>query len=330
MLVAVTRFLWIALAAFMFVPTVRADSTTRPAMLYADDTHLGRPFAKDPSVIRFGDRYLMYYSVPPKDKAAGWGIGIAESHDLTSWKKAGEIAPEQQIERRGICAPGARVIGGKVHLFYQNYTASPLDAICHAVSTDGIHFDRDASNPIFRPTGTWNNGRAIDAEVIEWHDKLWLFCATRDPAGKIQMITGATTDPHGDLGRGHWTQIGNGPLLRPTLPWEQSCIEAPTVAVRGDKLVMFYAGAYNNAPQQIGSAESSDGITWKRLSDTPLIPNGHAGDWNESESGHPGYFEDTDGRSYLFYQGNRDRGRTWYLSKVELDWSNGKPIVKKQ
>ena len=35
------------------------------AMLYGDPVHLkdGKPFAKDPTVIRLGGRYLMYYSV---------------------------------------------------------------------------------------------------------------------------------------------------------------------------------------------------------------------------------------------------------------------------
>ena len=34
---------------------------------------------------------------------------------------------------------------------------------------------------------------------------------------------------------------------------------------------MFYAGAYNNAPQQIGVAVSEDGLNWKRLSEEPFF-----------------------------------------------------------
>lgn len=78
---------------------------------------------------------------------------------------------------------------------------------------------------------------------------------------------------------------------------------------RGDKLYMFYAGAYNNAPQQIGVAESEDGIVWKRLSEEPFLRNGKPGEWNSSESGHPHIFTDSDGRTYLFYQGNNDNGK---------------------
>jgi hypothetical protein len=82
---------------------------------------------------------------------------------------------------------------------------------------------------------------------------------------------------------------------------------------------MFYAGGYNNAPQMIGLATSTDGLTWKRTSDQPLIPNGAPGTWNSSESGHPGVFVDEDGTILLFYQGNNEKGRTWYLSNVKIE-----------
>lgn len=80
-------------------------------MYFGDTTRNGRPFAKDPSVTRFGGRYLMYYSLPPstnKASPAGWVIGIASSSNLVDWKKVGEITPQQPCERQGCCAPGAR------------------------------------------------------------------------------------------------------------------------------------------------------------------------------------------------------------------------------
>lgn len=111
----------------------------------------------------------MYYSLrTPVEggKQHVFGIGIAVSTDLDNWSKAGEINQEHQYESNGFCAPGAIVIGERIHLFYQTYGNGPKDAICHAVSDDGLHFRRNESNPIFAPTGDWNNGRAIDADVI--------------------------------------------------------------------------------------------------------------------------------------------------------------------
>jgi predicted GH43/DUF377 family glycosyl hydrolase len=301
-----------------------------PLMQYSDTSRLGRPFAKDPCVVRHGGRYLMYYSLPPATDPSvpkGWAIGIAESRDLAHWQKVGQVLPAEEYERNGLCAAGAVVLRGRVHLFYQTYGNGPRDAICHATSDDGLRFARDASNPVFRATGAWNCGRAIDAEAFPLGDRLLLYFATRDPAMKRQMVGVAGAPLRSAFGRADWTQLVGGPILAPELPWERDCIEAPSVCRRGDALFMFYAGGYNNEPQQIGVATSRDGLRWTRLSREPFLPNGRPGEWNASESGHPGVFLDDDGATHLFYQGNDDGGRTWFLSRVKLDWRNGRPIL---
>jgi sucrose-6-phosphate hydrolase SacC (GH32 family) len=312
-----------------------------PKMYFSDTSRIGRPFAKDPSVIKFKGKYWMYYSLPAATssatndapaaaaKATGWGIGIANSSDLIHWTKRGEIAPEQEIEKAGIAAPGARVLNGKIELFYQTYGYGKRDAICHATSIDGIHFDRDPSNPVYRPTKmAWSVGRAIDAEVYPHQHELWLFFATRDPTMKIQQVGMAAAPLGSSYGHGMWHDLSiDAPILKPELPWEQTCIEAPSVLRHGKLYYLFYAGAYNVAPQQIGVATSKDGKTWVRQSNMPLLANGPPGSWNSSESGHPGVFADDDGRSYLFFQGNNDGGKTWFISMLEIRWHGSKPYL---
>ena len=311
-----------------------AQAEPEPAMKWADETRVGKPFSKDPSVIRFKDRYLMYFSLPPFDaKLAptnapkGWSIGIAESQDLISWKKIGQLGPEQACDKNGLCAPGAVVLEGRVHLFYQTYGNGPKDAICHAVSDDGLRFTREPQNPVFRPHGAWTSGRAIDAEAFPFNGKLLLYFATRDPNMVTQMVGVASADLTSDFGPAAWTQLQDGPVLKPELPWERKCIEAPSLLRHGDRLYMFYAGGYNNEPQQVGVASSADGVTWTRVSQEPLLPNGKPGAWNASESGHPGIFGDADGKTWLFFQGNNDKGKTWFLSNVKVGWKDGLPVV---
>lgn len=301
-------------------------------MMYGDASRTGVPFSKDPHVVSFKGSYLMYYTIRPKKEMpeSGFGIGIAVSKDLINWTKTGEITPEKgaDYEKNGLCAPGALVRDGKVHLFYQTYGNGKNDAICHAVSEDGIHFERNATNPIFRPTGDWNCGRAIDAEVCEFNGQYFLYFATRDKDYKIQMQGVATAPLSTNFDREDWTQATDSSILYPTLPWEGECIEGASIAQKGDNLYMFYAGAYNNWPQQVGVAVSDDGITWKRIFTEPFLANGKPGEWNSCESGHPHIFTDLDGRTYLFYQGNNDNGQTWYLSNVEVFWENGIPFMR--
>ena len=325
----------LCLFAMCFAWAAGAAAGGEPAMQWGDSDRLGRPFAKDPSVIKFGGRYLLYCSLAPFDKKLaptnaprGWAIGIAESRDLVHWKKIGEILPEQDCERNGIVNGRIILLDGRLHLFYNTYGNGPKDALCHATSADGLHFTRDPSNPVWHPTGAWNNGRAIDVDVVEWQGQLIQYYATRDPAGKIQMLHAIAADRKSDFGRAAWRSLCDGPVLKPELPWETKCIEAPSVLKRGDTLYLFYGGGYNNDPQQIGCATSKDGIHYQRLFiDQPLLANGQPGTWNASESGHPGIFEDDDGQLYLFYQANNDHGRTWFISWVKLGWDGNKPRV---
>jgi beta-1,2-mannobiose phosphorylase / 1,2-beta-oligomannan phosphorylase len=175
----------------------------------------------------------------------------------------------------------------------------------------------------------WSVGRAIDAEVLLRPEtgKAYLYFATRDPSMTRQLIGLAESDIHSSFGAGTWKDMStDGPIFAPVLPWEELCIEAPTVIKHGSTYFMFYAGAYNNRPQQIGVASSPDAIHWTRLSSAPFLLNGAPGAWNSSESGHPGVLE-TKGKIYLFYQGNDDHGKTYFLSMVPIFWKGGRPVL---
>lgn len=148
--------------------------------------------------------------------------------------------------------------------------------------------------------------------------KLLLYYATRDHAMRVQMIGGAYAPLNSDFSHNCWKPLANEPLLSPELDWEGECIEAPAVIENRGRLFLFYGGAYNCSPQQVGCAVSDDGIHFTRLSSQPFLPNGVAGEWNSCESGHPYIFRDNDGRTYLFYQGSADGGKTFYLSKKEI------------
>ncbi|MGC9468922.1 MAG: family 43 glycosylhydrolase [Anaerolineae bacterium] len=317
-------------------------------MMYGDTSRKGRPFAKDPAVVWFSGRYWLYYSIPPFEGQhthngwggqpdwgpyRGWGIGIAQSTDLTTWTKVGEILPEGACEENGICAPGATVLDGRVHLFYQTYGNGPRDAICHASSANGMHFHRNPTNPIFAPKGDWTCGRAIDADVVIDGGRLLLYFATRDASMTTQMLGVAAAALDSGFERDAWIQLCDAPILKPELPWEQECVEAPAVCKHRDRFFMFYGGAYNNGPQQIGCAISGDGVHWRRLSRDPFLPNGEPGSWNACEAGHPYIFIDDapvevgGGETYLFYQGNNDLGRTWYLSRRRIAWAGGYPYL---
>lgn len=281
--------------------------------------------AKDPAVVHFGGRYFLYYTIRPCENR--FGVGIAVSEDMESWEPCGEVPCTQNCEKNGIAAPGAIVLDGCVHLFYQTYGNWKNDAICHAVSKDGLHFEKNPENPVYAPESTWCCGRAIDADVCVFQGRLHLYFATRDHAMKVQKVGGAWASLDSGFGKSVWTPLSRHSLLFPELLWEGECIEAPATLVENGLLYLFYGGSYNCMPQQIGCAVSKDGVFFERISDTPFIPCGNPGEWNSSESGHPYAFRDEDGRTYLFYQGSSDMGKTWYLTKTEIAFEDGNPKI---
>lgn len=311
---------------------VKLSQPPQGTMLYGDPVHLvdGKPWAKDPTVIRRDGRYLMYYTVrTPK----GYGGAIAESKNLVDWRRVCDIEVSGAPFERGWVAPCAKVFDGKVHLFAQapapegivtsaGVSAAGKNVIWHATSDDGIHFEMAPGNPAFVPNNRWSVARAIDAEVYREGDSMILAFATREaPGAKIQQL-GLAKAPYGSAyGRADWTELTiDAPLLRPELEWEGHCIEAATTIRRGALRYMFYAGSYNHERQQIGLAVSKDGIRYSRCGEGPVLTHGPEGSWNEWESGHPGIFEDDDGKVYLFFQGKATKTGGYSLSCLLAEW----------
>ena len=322
----------LAVFAVLSLAGCRPKATSEPdQMLFIDTQYTENPFAKDENIVKFNGKYFMYYSAyyPDKDGVNRLCVGIAESDDLTNWTRVSQLLPVQEAETNAICAPGAIIRNDTLHLFFQAYGNFGTETICHATSVDGINFEHDPTNPVFTATGDWNCGRAIDAEVVDFNGRYFMYFATRDPEKKIQFQGVAAANKNSGLHAGDWTQLTDEPILKPELDWEGECIEGATTLVRSKTLYMFYAGAYNRSPQMIGVATSKDGIHFTRMSEEPFLRNGEPGSWNEMESGHPDIFEDSDGRTWLFYQGYNNAAKSWEISKTEVFWKKGKPYLPK-
>ena len=57
------KIYWIVILLFCTVKVAMAQPVR---MMYADTSRIGVPYAKDPHVVYFDGRYLMYYSIPPR------------------------------------------------------------------------------------------------------------------------------------------------------------------------------------------------------------------------------------------------------------------------
>ena len=323
------------------VPVVKRVTVEPTAMRYGDPSRHEYPFAKDPTVIRIGKYYYIYYTLDPYDEdkrpdginkeAAGWHCGVARSEDMVNWTRVSDIrlltAGGREIGYDA--APCVKVFDGQIYMFYQRKSnLTGQNDIWLAKSDDGITFTNAFDEPVFIPRAGWCLPRAIDAEVYRVKDKMILMFATREsPTGRIQQ-TGMAEAPYGsDYGPDKWTELSvNGPVFKPEYTWENTCIEGNTVVEVDGVYYMFYAGSYNSGAQQIGLATSTDGYHFTRETYYPgspglFYPLGEPGSWNAHESGHPGAFKDSDGQVYLFFQGKASGNRTddpYILSVLKL------------
>lgn len=91
-------------------------------MVFTNNSGSRKNFAKDPGVIKFMGKYILYHSIYEKnDNKEKLGIGIAISYDLDNWKVIGSIPFSGECSKKGAGAPAAIVLKDKVHLFYQSY-----------------------------------------------------------------------------------------------------------------------------------------------------------------------------------------------------------------
>lgn len=336
-----------AIAAVAIAASAAAAAERRPCrdvrfslppaglMLYSDEVNRSKdgsaPYAKDPTVIRMGERYLMYYSATIVVNGK-WCLGqaaIAESTDLVHWKRIGNLKVDGWKSVWGWVAPCVKKFDGKVHLFGQARQctkAAPewLSNIRHAVSDDGIRFRLVQPWPeaVFVPDNKWCGKQGIDAEVYRAGDRLMLMYASRAGHPKGMNKLGMAWAPYdSDWGPDKWTELTvEKPFFEPQRKWEMRCIEGPTVVEHDGIYYMFYAGAFNHERQQIGLAWSADGEHFTRWSDDPVLPHGPEGAWNAWESGHPGVFKDDDGQIYLFYQGKATQNGAYYLSCLKVEF----------
>ncbi len=141
-----------------------------------------------------------------------------------------------------------------------------------AVSQDGIHWEKQAGNPILNtgPAGAWDSVVAKLPAAVTHHNGLYyLFYSGRDQNTKqiglatAQQITGP------------WTKNARNPILSArSAHWDKVLSTHPAPLFRhNNSWYMLYRGMRERYRDQgLGVAVSDDLRTWTRVDETPVIP----------------------------------------------------------
>ncbi len=302
-----------------------------------DDRDVGQP-----SVIHvdartgaaISDRLVMYYRGRSEADGAATAIGVALSQDGLTWQRARDTPalPAERTADGGVLAfsePSVLEVDDGYRMWAVGAQGTEV-AIHHAQGVDGLAWGRRAPNPVLEATagGRWTE-RFVFAPTVTRAD------------GIFEVWYAALTDEE-ETGLGYaasedglqWAKSDNNPILSTlAAAWDRIGVDKPAVLLHGGVYRMWYTGDSGPDPAtpqgptrwSIGYATSTDGVTWERHGNDPVLsPTGRAGDFDRGRVGNPAVvllpsplYADLS-EPWLFYDGFD--GRSWAIGAARPDY----------
>ncbi len=225
----------------------------------------------------------------PSDKADGihWEVHIPSPIIPVS---ADPTAPDNQH----ILAPGVVVKGDSLFVYYMAKSAKPNPnySICLSISTDGITFNKYASNPVL--------DLAIEPEVVFHNGLLYVFY--QEQVEDYWEVYVATSKNGIDFNRAPKRKI-LGPSHTPGA-FDEHSVATVRISKEGENFYMTYGACkkYIDYPESIGLARSTDLIHWEQYAHNPVFLRGDAGTWDERALWFPTVHEMQD-QYVMWYEG---------------------------
>jgi hypothetical protein len=169
-------------------------------------------------------------------------------------------------------------------------------------SSDGITWTRPTA-PIYQPAaGAWDSALISGPSVVRGPDGMYrlYYSGVGADGASIGMLTSSDGTT--------WTPYATNPVFHHAADgtWDSTVLEQ-TVQYFAGKYWMWYSG-YDGALLDttrisLGLATSTDGITWERYTNNPVLGPGDPGSWNDLRTVSPDVLVDTDGSLVLVAHG---------------------------
>jgi beta-1,2-mannobiose phosphorylase / 1,2-beta-oligomannan phosphorylase len=249
-------------------------------------------YARVGTVLKDGATYRMWYW------AFNGGIGYATSADGVHWTED----PGNPVLSRGASGewdegaatqPAVVLDGGLFKMWYTGLGADGVSGhawIGYATSPDGVTWTKHPGNPVLDPGASgWDAGWTFNPVVIAAGGtyKMWYSGADSLPMWESILRIGYATSPDGIS----WTRWGANPILDVTAgAWDSVSVTAPWVVQVGGTYHLWYHGANCGTcgGEQIGHAVSSNGTSWTKDADNPVLRLGSTCTVTSTADGGPG------------------------------------------
>jgi predicted GH43/DUF377 family glycosyl hydrolase len=249
-----------------------------------------------PSVLYTEGEFHMWYSGRPT--GGSQQIGYATSSDGITWTKYGgnpviETGAVSQWDENGARSSTVIYESG---LYKMWYTGD--DDIGYATSTDGKNWTKYSGNPVLLRglASSWDDDDVCYPAVIKVGEIYHMF---------YTGITGSTWRlGHAESTDGiNWEKYSSNPVVSgDTGEWDESGMSSPVVSYINDKFYMWYCGATTPTTARIGHAVSTDGTSWTKSENNPVIGYGIGGAWDD-QSLSPSEVIYKNGQYYIWFNG---------------------------
>ena len=178
---------------------------------------------------------------------------------------------------------------------FLNYAVISALLLSHVLAFDYID---NPNNPIFNGAQSWDDLAVINPTVIYEDGAYKMWFGGRNVGYPIQI--GYATSQDGIL----WEELP-APVLTVGSAGEFDSQDLKSICVLHDEneYKMYYTATNSSAMPRLGLATSSDGITWTKYAQNPILELGDAGSWNEYRSHNAAVVKGND-LYYLWFTGS--------------------------
>jgi len=226
----------------------------------------------DISMLCEGKMITMYFSW--RDRKS---IAMCRSDDGVHWGEP-QFCIQPRVTAKGweddLNRPSVVKREGLYHMWYTGqYIAGHADGtshIFHALSSDGVHFERTADCPVVAPELPWEKNAVMCPSVL-WDEGAGIYQMWYSGGDQYEPnAIGYAESADGLM----WAKAALNPVFGadPSSAWEQHKVAGCQVIRHEGAYLMFYIGFWDEDYAQIGVARSGDGKSvWERSRHNPII-----------------------------------------------------------
>lgn len=216
----------------------------------------------------------------------------------TGWENANGLGESTVLYEDGI-----------FKMWYSSAVSATSAAIGYATSTDGVTWNRYASNPVFSPSGVngaFDKSLAFRSEIVKSNGIYYMYYNGFEVNDSGAGAIGLATSTDGIT----WNRNVGNPILSIGSGWENGSLYNTSVVIVGGTWYMLYE-ARGTGSNILGLATSSDGITWTKYGSNPVLATSFQGLGYVAA---PALVYDS-GVFYIWYLGNAGDG-TYYTGRA--------------